>query len=112
LTGALSANNSAGVTARNTIKAFGKVINSSLVVDSCFNISGLVDNGTNHDITMTNAMANTDYVVIVASDQNSNVEDAVMQVGISSTTVFNVYANAGAGGIEPDSYHFMVLSNA
>src|SRR3990167_6852746 len=59
LTGALTANNSAGITARNTVKAYGRVTTGLLAEG--FNVASVVDNGTNHTITFTAAMADANY---------------------------------------------------
>jgi hypothetical protein len=109
-TGAVTANNAAGITGRNTIKAFGRVANGVLVANS-FNVTSVTDNGTNHDITLASAMANTNYCVIATLDQAATTENNILNVSVTSTTVFNIYGNSGAGASEPHSYHFMVLSN-
>lgn len=110
-TGALSANNSAGITGRNTVKAFGQVVNAAKVAG--FNFASMTDNGNNHTITFTNAMADTNYTVIITpSADNVGASDVVLTYSTLATGSFVVVGNRPTVGLtDPDSYSFMVLSN-
>jgi len=111
LTGALTANNAGGIGGRNTVKAFGKVVNQSLVSGS-FNIASFSDDGLTHSVTFTNAMANTNYIVLLALDgTNANVSITLSYIN-PATTGFSINGYiSGVGATDPDSYSFMVLSN-
>ncbi len=112
-TGALTANNSAGIVGRNTVKAFGKVVNQALVTGS-FNVTSITDNGASHTVTLTNAMASTNYVVFLTLDRtNAGAVNYIigyqnLQVGSFDVQVSDVGVS---GTVDPDSYSFMVLSN-
>lgn len=113
LTGSVTANNSAGVTARNTIKAFGKVVNGSLVAG--FNVASITDNGSSHTVTFTNAMANTNYAIMLTGDRDnvSSGEFLTWTYHTVATGSFRIEAglDGTSGNLDPDSYSFMVLSN-
>jgi hypothetical protein len=110
-TGAVTANNAAGITGRNTVKAFGKVVNGTLQAGS-FNVASVTDNGTEHTVAFTSAMGNANYGVVLTID-SSNADQAVIityQDAVAAS--FDVHAFiSGVGGVDPDSYSFMVLSN-
>jgi hypothetical protein len=111
-TGAVTANNAAGVSARNTVKAFGKVVDGTLQANS-FNVASVTDNGTSHTIAFTNAMANTNYAIQLTQDRGNSANGILL--GYQNTLVgsFDVEANnvTVADPADPDSYSFMVLSN-
>jgi len=111
LTGAVTANNSAGITGRNTVKAFGKVINGTLQSGG-FNVASVTDVGIDHDVAFSSAMANTNYVVLITLDgTNANVSITLSYTDVL-TTGFTVNGYiAAVGAVDPDSYSFMVLSN-
>jgi hypothetical protein len=114
LTGAVTANNSAGVAARNTIKAFGTVINGALQAGS-FGVTSVaaVGGGNNSDaVTLSITLANTNYAVIVSTDGENAASDKIVSYGTKTTTSFRVNGATNASGNQaPDSYSFMVLSN-
>jgi len=112
LTGALTANNSAGVTAINTVKAFGKVVNAAKVAG--FNFASLTDNGSSHTITFTNAMADADYAIVLTIDgDNSATTDNIIRYHTVAAGSFRVEVHRPtvSGNVDPDSYSFMVLSS-
>lgn len=116
LTGAVSANNSAGVTARNTPKAFGKVVNDTLVAGS-FNVTNVaVDTSgglNNHLVTLSVALANTNYIVMLTVDNENANGGLTMGYNTLTTSTFKVRGAAGTGNgnVNPDSYSFVVFSN-
>lgn len=110
---ALTANDAAGIAGRNTVKAFGSVLNQSLESGS-FNVASLTDNGETHTITFTSAMANNRYAVILTSNRDG-LPNTSYVIGYQnrSTTAFDISSHlpTGAATLDPDSYSFMVLSN-
>lgn len=113
LMGALAANNSAGIMGRNTVKAFGSVLNNVLQSDS-FNVASLDTSGvTTHKINFSVAMANTRYAVLVIGDGPNNSNSGnVFSYGNKNTTDFSVLSILPTvGSQQPDSYSFLVLSN-
>jgi hypothetical protein len=113
LTGALAANNSAGVTARNTAKAFGKVVNGTLQAGS-LNVASITDNGSSHTVTFTAAMANTNYAIMLAPDGDNIPNTAfILRYHTVAEGSFRVEANIPgvSGNQDPDSYSFIVFSN-
>jgi hypothetical protein len=111
-TGALAANNSAGITGRNTIKAFGTVVDG--VKTAGFNFTGVTDNGTSHTITFDSAMANDDYSILLTLDRgNAAASDQILGYHTVAAGSFRVESHrpAVSGTVDPDSYSFMVLSN-
>lgn len=109
--GANTFSNAAGVTAKNTVKAFGSIVNGALTSNS-FNIASVTDNGTSHTISFTNAMAGTTYTVILTLDRE-NAAAPTYILGYSSRTTggFNVEAAQPtvSNNLDPDSYSIMVL---
>jgi hypothetical protein len=111
LTGALSANNSAGVTGRNTVKAFGKVINATLQAGN-FNVASVNDAGATHSVAFASALANTNYAVLLTLDSANANESITLGYEDVATGGFTVNGYiAAVGATDPDSYSFMVLSN-
>ena len=106
--------NSAGVPARNTVKAFGKVVDGTLQAGS-FNVASLTDNGTSHTITFTNAMANTEYAIIATIDRDNGPTNPTIGYHTVAAGSFRLETDRASGGSgannDPDSYSFMVLSN-
>lgn len=100
-----------GVAARNTVKAFGTVVNSALVSGS-FNISGLVDNGITHTLSFTTGLSTSDYAVVLTVDRQS--ADRTLNISYTSrgTTGFTVGGDVGGTDVDPDSYSFVVLENS
>lgn len=100
------------IPARNTVKAFGQVLNQTLQAGS-FNVASVTDNGANHTITFTNPMANALYAVLITpSADNVGASDVVLTYATLATGSFVVVGNRPAVGLtDPDSYCFMVLSN-
>lgn len=109
LTGALSANNSAGITGRNTVKAFGRYASGALVSGS-FNIASVSDGGTTHTVSFTNAMANTNYIVMLTCQGGTPIIVYFTTVNTGSFVVAG-YNTALAASVDPGDYSFVVLSN-
>jgi hypothetical protein len=109
--GTTSVTNSAGVAARNTVKAFGKVINATLQTGS-FNVASVTDAGQTHAVAFTSAMGNTNYIVLLTLDSANANESITLAYEDIATGGFTVNGYIAAiGATDPDSYSFMVLSN-
>lgn len=111
VTGAMTANNSAGVTARNTLKAFGRVVNGALQ-SSSFNVDSIADGGSFHTVTFTSALASASYTVSLAMDADNGANNLLLSYGTLAAGSFRIHgASSGGTPADPDSYSFMVLSN-
>jgi hypothetical protein len=100
ITPALTANASAGVTARNTAKAFGYATYSAgtpTLQTGSFNIASITDSDTGYiRFTFTNAMANATYVAVpdlVDTDLNRKVQVVAKNTAYVELKVSNVSNN-------------------
>lgn len=111
LTGALTANAAGGVTAKNTVKAFGffTVAGGIVTFDSAtaFNISGVVRDSTgDFTITFTSALADATYTTVIAGEDT--VLGDISKLTTSFSVKFVVPENTGVDR-DPVSANFMVL---
>ena len=104
VTGALSANASGGITGRNTVKAFGRVVSGTLQANS-FNVNVVTDGGAFHTIDLSIVLANTNYSVLITNGADT---DTVVSYSNLATSSFRVECGDAS---DPVSYSFMVLSN-
>jgi hypothetical protein len=106
LTGALTANNAAGITGKNTPKAMVNfTTNGSAVVtiNSSFNITSVatatVESGNGWQVTFTNAMPSANYVAVTVG-RTSGGTSATMIHSTRTTTTFDfLLQQVGAGGL-------------
>lgn len=102
-----------GMAARNTVKAFGKVIDGTLQSGS-FNVSSITDNGSSHTVTFTTAMADANYAIMITHDRENGSSTAnIIAYHTVAAGSFRIECNTPtvSGNVDPDSYSFMVLSN-